>query len=257
MRRFQVRVLTGVQFNLINMRKYIVCRVRNSIDLINQFLDHYADFDGFVFYDDHSDDGTRDILDSHEKVLKVVTDGNDSWSSDSWLKQLQHRKSACDEALNIMNDNDFLFVVDSDEFMDFDHSLIESETALIMRMYHFVMTDQDKSDNITDREWCLKSPQIQMMGCKKSNFSNISHHRTINTKDGYSKSPLGVVRHYGRARGEDRFDQKCDYYVNNTNSHSYKKKWGRRKGGGVYKVEEISKDNQFMNWNQFQSNKHG
>ena len=239
------------------MRKYIVCRVRNCIDLIEEFLDHHSDFDGFVFYDDHSDDGTREILDNHDKVVKVVDDGKESWSEDSWKNQLIQRQTACDEAIKIMEDDDFLFVVDADEFMDFDHGLIESETALIMNMYHFIMTDEDKGESISDRGWCLKSPQVQMMGCKKKNFSRLAHHRTILIKDGYNKPPLGVVRHYGRARGEKRFNDKCSYYIENTNNASYKKRWSRRKGKGVYRVSEISEDGEFMNWNNFQSNNNG
>jgi len=223
-------------------KKYIACRVRDSIDLVSYFFDYYSDFDGFFFFDDHSTDGTRSALERNAKTLLVIDDGMDKWSENSWRRQCDHRNAICDKALSQIKDEDFLFLLDIDEYMVFDDSCMKDRSCIKLSLYDFVITEDDTDEPFYNREWVSTVKRDIVFGCRKRNWMKVESHRTIKTKGLKSSdsSICGKVKHYGRARSVERFDNKCDYYSSYTNYRPYVKKWSARKGNAVVTHDMLS-----------------
>ena len=217
------------------MKKYIACRVRNSIDIIKDFMSHYESFDGFFFYDDQSDDGTREYLESHPK--SVVVNDVEPWKPSSWRDQVAHRSKACKRLLKSSDPEDWMFLLDSDEFISFEPDVLNENRVVTLNLYDAVITKDDKDSHFLDRRWFEKSARKITFAVRCGDFKEITGHRTIRVKSGSRFSdPCGVVRHFGRARSLEKFDEKCDYYVKHAGLGSYKEKWSARKGNGVTEI---------------------
>lgn len=233
------------------MKKYIACRVRNAIDIVGDFINYYDDFNGFFFYDDHSSDGTKEFLLSHPRVIKVIDDEKEKWSTDSWKMQNLQRQKICDELVAYCDPNDWLFLLDCDEFMIFNKKALDTESVVCLNLYDAVITKHDVDDHFLNRQWFEKFCREIVFGVKAKDFRSVVSHRTIHTKSGRAVGkPVGSVKHFGKARSIEKFNEKCDYYVKHSPLSSYKKKWSSRKGNGLV---EINKNIHF-NWDESFSN---
>ena len=94
------------------MRVDVYSIMRNERLLVPYFLRHYETFADRIFvWDDQSDDGTRDILKAHPKVVLLALDHHGA-DDIYYIKHLwpQYRKISRDCA-------DWVFCVDCDEFV--------------------------------------------------------------------------------------------------------------------------------------------
>jgi hypothetical protein len=226
------------------MKKYIACRVRNSMDIIEDFMSYYDCFDGFFFYDDQSNDGTREYLEAQHN--SVVVNEKEDWKSSSWKEQVDHRTQACKKLLDVASPDDWLFLLDSDEFISFDFNALKKNSVITLDLFDAVITEEDKNGHFLSRKWFEKRSRRIAFAVKCGDFEKVTGHRTLIIKSGRALSEAcGVVRHFGRARSLNKFDEKCDYYTDHA-IDSYKKKWSARKGNGVVKIDS----KKHFDWNE-------
>jgi hypothetical protein len=98
----------------------VYCMARNEIILMPYFLRHYEQFASNIYvWEDHSDDGTRELLEKHPLVHLInmpFTGLDDDYSRFNFYTQYATRSRG---------KSDWVIIVDADEFVYHDHNLIE------------------------------------------------------------------------------------------------------------------------------------
>lgn len=219
------------------MKIAIACRIYNEIDIIKDFIEYYKDIatGGFYFYDDGSNDGTYEFLKQNENV-KHLEKGERKSMSTSYGKQNQHRHNMVMRAFNDLNDDDFVLLLDADEFVYFNTDIkkLNGFDEIKLNLFDLYITEKDRQLCWKDRKMFGPECRHLTFMVKKRYFKRIKHHRTIEVLNNPKYITAGFVKHIGKGLSVERWERKCDFYSQKTIPKSYIQKWLSRKGGAIH-----------------------
>lgn len=112
---------------------HLYCTLRNEAKILPYFFRHYNQFvDRFFMYDDHSDDGSREIIKAQEKAALFAPP---STGLDDMMFSNLH---STEYKILSRNQADWVFCVDADEFIY--HQNIREELALCQSVAQNVLS---------------------------------------------------------------------------------------------------------------------
>lgn len=218
-----------------------ITRIRNESLIIQETLDHFADFcnAGIYVFDDASTDNTVKICKQHKAVKSVI--GVREWdnTTDLHIVEAQQRKAIVEEA---KKDNpDWLLYLDADErlFWNFEE-LSDDYDFVAGRLFDFYITEEDKdrkySGNLSSmRRYCGPEYRDIIYMMKASNQINFDGRNCRNpiTLPSWKGLYTGRIKHYGKAMSVKHWEDKCHFYINRSPDR-YKALWQRRLGKAVH-----------------------
>lgn len=229
----------------------LITRVRNEALIISDFLEHVSAFcDAIVALDDCSTDNTLSILQQHPKVISIIR--HNSWEKNNRTGQeTTHRKLLNDLAMKLFKP-EWVIYMDADERLvgnirtelgDLDHKSIDYIRVPLFDAY---MTSDDNLD-ISEGEVLLNRRKyfglerrdiiFMWSGLSGADFIlDDAREPTINS-DRYLT--LFKCQHFGKALSISRWEEKCDYYVDNFPG-IYADKWLKRKGHAIHEESDFS-----------------
>lgn len=216
--------------------------VRNEADWIADVLDHLAEFcDGVYVFDDASTDHTADFCLAHPVVRDII--GVNEWDPNWPMAQARHRDALLSYVKQDCGPGDWLVYVDADERIEFDWSSLDLRDydAVVMKLYDFYITREDVDKPYRLREWCGPEYRSIVMAFRARVGLGYSgaHQREVTLKKGRRLMARGSVRHYGKGRGVDAWERKCDFYVKHT--PWYAAKWAARRGKAVHAESDFGR----------------
>lgn len=196
-----------------------VTRVRNEADIIQDTLDYYAGIcdAGIVVFDDGSTDDTPDICEAHEAVEGVIRRKPDQ-------RIIYTDQGDCRWRAAVRARGEWVLCFDADEWIETD-ALDPSVDALKFRLFDFYMTPDGN-------EWIGPEYRDIVMMWRKSSMIDIP----VREPKLLSTSKIGFggwVRHYGKARGLERWERKCKRYQQQGYPQDFRTKWASREGQGM------------------------
>lgn len=244
---------------VINPEIIIITRVRNESLILNDFLEHVSDFcDSIIAFDDCSTDDTLSILQQHSKVSAVIR--NNKWDKNNRTAQeTSHRKELNNLAIKLFNPH-WIIYMDADERLvgdirtkleSIDYKKIDYIRVPLFDAY---MTSDDAMD-ITRGERLLNrrkyyGPErrdIIFIWSSMSGADFILDDAREPTILSDRFLTLFKCQHFGKAISISRWDEKCDYYINNF-PDVYAEKWMKRKGNAIHKTSDF--DTPLYCWGQ-------
>lgn len=220
------------------MRIAGITKVRNEQKIIKDTLDHFSFCDALYIYDDCSTDNTVEICLEHPKVRKVVK-GN-FWDTDRFRAEWQTRQRILVEA---KKDNpEWIICFDADERIDWDFVDYENYDAVVMKLFDFYITDEDKEMPYLSRQ--KLGPEyrniLMMYRCTPEVRFCMPDQREAFIKNGSKVLFAGYVKHYGKAVSIEEWEETCTYYSKYFGGR-YKAKWEARKGKAVHNMSDFGK----------------
>lgn len=233
------------------MKIAIACRIYNEIDIIKDFIGFYKNIatGGFYFYDSGSDDGTYEYLEQNENV-KHLEKGEHKSMSTSYYKQNQHRHDIVTRAFNDLDDNDFVLLLDADEFVYFNTDIesLKKFDEVKLNLFDLYITEKDKHLNWEDRKMFGPECRHLTFMIKKKYFKGVKDHRTIEVVNNPICTTAGFVKHIGKGLSVERWERKCDFYSQKTMPKSYIQKWLNRKGKAIH-TDKSDFNRKLYEWN--------
>jgi len=216
-------------------------RVRNESEIIQETLDHMAEFCSQVFiYDDCSEDNTVEICRAHPIVSSVIE--GQSWDSFRAKAEFQNRHAVYLEAAKHLSENDWFVYLDADERIEFDWTKLSNNLdAVRMRLFDFYITEADVHKKYTDRKWI--GPEYRQI-LFAFRFGATTGYYGLDQRECSIKSfrilDEGYVRHYGKSISVEQWEETCDYYINHF--PMYAAKWLARKGNAIHSHSDFGRD---------------
>lgn len=215
---------------------YGLLRVRNEEKIIEDTLQHLAEFCNAVFvYDDCSTDNTYEICKNHPIVKSVVK--GETWDVDRERAESENRQMLLEEAQKHADKNDWFVYIDADERIDFDWSIIPNLSldiiAIRMKLFDFYITPEDVDKKYYDRKWIGPEYREIVIAFRNSPFLRYDHldQREVSLGNGKILSS-GFVKHYGKAISVEEWENTCEYY--SKYFKKYSEKWEKRKGKAIH-----------------------
>jgi len=220
------------------MRLAGITKIRNEQEIIQDTLDHFSFCDALYVYDDCSSDATAAICNAHPKVKSVVR--GVSWDSDRLRAEHQTRQRILKEA---QKDNpEWILYFDADERIDWDFKGYENYDGVIMQLFDFYITEEDKDKPYHDRQWM--GPEYRNILMMFRNTPSVRYCVPDQREAllGFGAKPLyaGYVKHYGKAISIEEWEKTCDYYAANY-PEPYKTKWLKRKGKAIHNQSDFGR----------------
>lgn len=234
-----------------NPKVIVITRVRNESLIMKDFLEHVSVFcDAIIVLDDCSIDNTYEILQQHPKVTSIIR--NNRWDKNNRTGQeTAHRKLLNDLAIKLFRPQ-WIIYMDADERLvgniRTELDLLDPNRIDYIRvpLFDAYMTHDDALD-IKEGEVLLNrrkyfGPERRDIIFIWSSLSGAdfilddAREPTI-----YSNRYLTLFKcqHFGKALSVSRWEDKCDYYINNFPG-VYADKWLRRKGQAIHKESDFS-----------------
>jgi len=225
------------------MKIAVVCRVYNESSMIHDFLDHYRRIatGGFYFYDDGSTDGTVSILENESNVKHVIK-GKRLPIVESHDQQNPQRKQIMDVALNDLTENDYILLLDADEFIEFTVLPFEITNDLVhFHLFDSYITEKDKDDPWQSRE--MFGPELRDIAfmVRVGAYKTIINDRTILIKTHQPINFGGFVRHVGKSISVEYWENKCKHYSTSNMPRIYRDKWELRKGKAIHTLSDFNR----------------
>tara|TARA_R100001443_G_scaffold106598_1_gene116053 strand:- start:5044 stop:5757 length:714 start_codon:yes stop_codon:yes gene_type:complete len=216
-------------------------RVRNESEIMQETLDHMAEFCEQVFvYDDFSEDNTVEICKSHPIVTSVIE--GQSWDQFRARAEFQNRHAVYTEASKYLSENDWFVYMDADERIEFNWQKLNNNLdAVRMRLFDFYITEEDVNKKYTERKWI--GPEYRSILFAFRYGATTGYHGLDQREcslNSYRILDEGSVRHYGKSISVDQWEETCDYYANHF--PMYAAKWLARKGKAVHTKSDFEKD---------------
>lgn len=196
-----------------------ITRVRNEADIIADTLDYYAGIcdAGIIVFDDGSTDDTPDICEAHEAVECVIRRAAEQ-------RVIYTDQGDCRLRAAYRARGDWILCFDADEWIETD-ALDGTKDALAFRLFDFYMTPDGN-------EWIGPEYRDIVMLWRKASMVGIPVREPALLPDsrvGFG----GWVRHYGKARGVERWEDKCRMYQQPGYPRAFQDKWAAREGKGL------------------------
>lgn len=228
-----------------------ITRIRNEESIIDGTLDWMADFcnAGIFVYDDASTDDTGKICFRNQIVRDIFT--NPTWVSDRNGRQRAEgypRKECFDMAVR-MSDPEWVFCFDADERPELDLTDVDMDKwdGIRLRLFDYYITPEDVDKEWLDREWIGPEYRDILMMVRASAV------RTYVDREPYLTSNRilhkGYVKHWGKARSVEEFEDTCDYYANHL-PEPYASKWAGRRGKAVKSDMKSDFGNPLIRWDE-------
>jgi glycosyltransferase involved in cell wall biosynthesis len=216
--------------------------VRNEADIIQDSLDHLAEFcNGIYVHDDASTDETASICRAHPAVRDVLE--TEQWDTNWPNAEMRYRNAVLERAKQDADPGDWLVYVDGDERIEFDWSRLGRGNyhGVVMRLYDFYITAEDVDKRYDEREWIGPEYRSILMvfqaGVAVGYFGD--YIREVTIADGCHVLCAGSVRHYGKARSVERWEKKCAFYEKFY--PAFAAKWRARKGKAVHTMSDFGR----------------
>lgn len=216
-------------------------RVRNESEIMQETLDHMAEFCEQVFvYDDFSEDNTVEICKEHP-IVKSVIEGK-HWDQFRARAEFQNRQSVYLEASKHLSENDWFVYMDADERLEFDWTKLNSNIdAVRMKLFDFYITEEDIDEKYTERRWI--GPEYRSILFAFRHGATTGYHGLDQRECSLKSFRIledGSVRHYGKSISVEQWEETCDYYANHF--PMYAAKWLARKGKAVHNKSDFGRD---------------
>ena len=215
-----------------------ITRVRNEQEIIKDTLDHYSFCDALYVYDDCSTDNTVNICNNHTKVKSVVMGA--SWDLNRPRAEAQTRQRILEEAQK--DKPEWIICFDADERIDWDFKDYENYDGIIMKLFDFYITKEDKDCTYSDRQWL--GPEYRNILMMYRNTPHVKFcmmdQREALLRRGAKLLQAGYVKHYGKAISIDEWERTCDYYSTYFGGR-YKTKWLNRKGKAIHNQSDFGR----------------
>ncbi|WP_421235350.1 glycosyltransferase family 2 protein [Aeromonas enteropelogenes] len=234
-----------------NPKIVVITRVRNESLIISDFLEHVSTFcDAIIALDDCSTDNTLPILQQHSKVTAIIR--NNKWERGNRTGQeTAHRKLLNDITMRLFRPQ-WIIYMDADERL-IGNIRIELETLdyknidyIRIPLFDAYMTNDD---NLDIREGEALINRRKYFGPERRDiifiWSSLSgadfvlddaREPTINSEKYLT---LFKCQHFGKALSIKKWEEKCDYYINNFPG-VYSDKWLKRKGHAIHEKSDFS-----------------
>lgn len=230
---------------------YGLLRIRNEELIIQDTLNHLAEFCKGVFvYDDCSDDNSFEICKNHP-IVKSIIKGK-IWDSNRERAEFQNRQAILEEAKRFADENDWFVYIDADERIEFNWEKLfeygDDVIAVRMKLFDFYITPEDVNKKYYEREWIGPEYREIIMLFRNSEYlryeSPDQREVTLGRKGIIINE--GYVKHYGKAISIDAWEKKCDYYANYF--PKYSEKWLKRKGKAIHIKSDFGYD--LIKWHE-------
>jgi len=221
-----------------------ITKIRNEQAIIQDTLDFYSFCDALYVYDDMSTDDTVKICKSHPKV-KGLIEGK-IWDTNRLRAEYQTRQAVLNLA---KKDNpEWIIYFDADERIDYDFKNYESYDGVIMRLFDYYITDEDKNLPYHKRKWL--GPEYRNILMMFRNTPEVFYwamdQREATLKHGAKILNAGYVKHFGKAISVEEWEATCDYYYKYF--PQYSKKWLKRKGKAIHTMSDFNRP--LINWEE-------
>jgi len=217
-------------------------RIRNEEDIIQDTLDHMAEFCERIYvFDDASTDRTVDICKAHPKVGKVLV--NPQWRRDRLTEEYRNRQMLLEMARDDSPKARWFVYMDADERIDWDFKGYESYDAVAMRLFDYYIAEGDKDKPYTEREYL--GPEYRTIKMMFRNRPDAKYYRRDQREIAFLSGKVetleaGYVKHYGKAISLEEWEKTCDYYWLNF-PEPYRSKWLKRKGHAVHTESDFGR----------------
>jgi hypothetical protein len=215
-----------------------ITKVRNEQEIIQDTLDYYSFCDALYVYDDCSTDHTVNICKSHKKVKAVVQGTH--WDLDRYRAEYQTRQRIFEEALK--DNPEWVIYFDADERIEWDFKGYENYDCIVMKLFDFYITEDDKNHPYYDRQWL--GPEYRNILMMFRNMPGIGYfmpdQREALLRRDAKVLHTGYVKHYGKAISIDEWEKTCDYYSSYFDE-PYRTKWLKRKGKAVHSQSDFGR----------------
>lgn len=218
------------------MKLAAITRIRNEAEIIQGALDHVAGFvDGIYVYDDVSEDATVDICQAHPAVMEVIQNPG-PWNGDPKFRAKAEgimRTQALSAA--VRDGATHIYCFDPDERLQLTRELEEECGMYYFNLFDFYITEEDKDKHYLERRWMGPEYRIIPMIFKVN--PNLKFTQRVPRG---MQAPMkfgGYVRHYGTAISVERWEEKCDYYINvrfQDRQPALRQLWKNRRGRAVH-----------------------
>lgn len=229
-------------------------RIRNEAEIINDTLNHMAEFcDEVYVYDDASTDNTVEICKAHSIVKGIVC--GTSWDTNRERAEYENRQKVFLYARNNanLNGDDWFIYMDADERIDFDFSLFKKDLhnnvdGIVMRLFDFYITEEDKDKHYTERQWLGPEYRDILFMFKNKNAIGyqIPDQRECFLTPNSRIILSGYVKHYGKSISIQQWEDTCEYYA--TNFPKYADKWNNRRGKAIHDKSDFGRN--LIKWNE-------
>lgn len=229
----------------------VLTRIRNEEDIIEDFLNHVSEFaDAIIVFDDSSTDKTLELVRKHVKVVSIIK--NTKWDKNNRTGQeTLHRRTLNDLAKDKF-DPKWIIYMDADERLEGNVRLeldaIDNRTVDYIRISLF-----DAYMTLDDGEDILKGEKLldrrKYYGPERRDiifiWSGLANAQFIadDAREPIIESDRYLIRfrcqHLGKALSRQRWEDKCDYYINNF-PDIYAVKWQARKGKAIHERSDFN-----------------
>jgi len=189
-----------------------ITRVRNEEDILQNTLDHVAQFvDEIYVYDDASEDNTVEICENHPAVVDVIRNRT-TWSTNTKERALAEGYMRQAPTLAAVKGGaEWIYCFDADEYIEgLSRKMLFGIGSYAFRLFDFYITPEDQDKTYLDRQWM--GPEYRDIPMLFRVLPTLKFTQRI--PRGFAGPPVfgGFVKHYGKAISVEEWERKCDYY---------------------------------------------
>ncbi|WP_052328585.1 glycosyltransferase family 2 protein, partial [Pseudomonas gingeri] len=233
----------------------VLLRVRNEELVLPDTLDHLSTFADYIcVYEDASNDGTRELLKTCEKVVLIVE--NDQWQSGAdnrLLSETRHRGLLLEMARRHFEfcwcmccDADERYIGRIREYVT--SSLDCKPEAVRVQLFDAYMSRGD------DAPYMPGTPLLnfrRLFGVERRDILMLWQNReTVKFVGLDAREPVVTGRidvnffcqHYGKSLSYEHWDATCDYYSTHFPWVPYGEKWSKRKGRALHELSDFGRE---------------
>nr|WP_256262561.1 glycosyltransferase family 2 protein [Pseudomonas gingeri] len=233
----------------------VLLRVRNEALVLQDTLDHLSAFADYIcVYEDASDDASRELLKSCEKVVLMVE--NDQWQTgidNRLLSETRHRGLLLEMARRYFEFS-WCMCCDADEryiggLREYVTSPLELKPeAVRVQLFDAYMTRGD------DAPYRSGAPLLnfrRLFGVERRDILMLWQNRDtvrfagLDAREPVVKGRIDVnffCQHYGKSLSYEHWDATCDYYSTHFPWVPYGEKWSKRKGQALHERSDFGRE---------------
>ena len=225
------------------MKIAVVSRIYNEECIIAEFLNHYREITtgGFYFYDDGSTDNTLSVLKSNTNVKHII-EGERHSTIASHTNQNKQRQQILQVALDNLDENDYILLLDADEFIYFNSDAFDGKYDIgKCPLFDLYITKNDLQSHWTERKYVGPEVRDIIFMVRVGSYKTLLHDRTIVPIPNSISKFIGFVKHVGKGISVEYWERKCNHYANSNMPEKYSKKWNNRKGKAIHEMSDFNR----------------